>query len=103
MYHCQQAAEKSLKGYLAFRDRPLERTHDLERLLEIAMRLDSRFSALEAHAEALNPYASAFRYPQSPGILFPPMDEVTKALEYAQAAYDFVLSLLPAEVHPGKR
>jgi HEPN domain-containing protein len=30
IYHCQQAAEKALKGYLAFRDQPLERTHVLE-------------------------------------------------------------------------
>jgi HEPN domain-containing protein len=38
IYHSQQAAEKALKGYLAFRDQPLERTHDRERLFGIGRR-----------------------------------------------------------------
>ena len=28
-YHCQQAAEKSLKGYLSWHDLPFGKTHDL--------------------------------------------------------------------------
>jgi HEPN domain-containing protein len=47
IYHCQQAAEKALKGYLAFRDQPLERTHDLDRLLELATALEPAFAPLE--------------------------------------------------------
>ncbi len=47
IYHCQQAAEKALKGYLAFRDQPLQRTHDLERLLELAAVLEPDFATLE--------------------------------------------------------
>jgi HEPN domain-containing protein len=36
IYHCQQAAEKAIKAFLAFHDHELERTHDLKRLLQIA-------------------------------------------------------------------
>lgn len=101
IYHCQQAAEKALKAYLAFRDQPLERTHDLERLLELAAALEPLFEPLETEAEVLNPYATAFRYPHSLDALFPSSAEVTAALQHAQAVYDFVLTQVPAEAHPG--
>jgi HEPN domain-containing protein len=44
IYHCQQAAEKAVKGFLAFHDHPLERTHDVERLVELAQRYESNSS-----------------------------------------------------------
>jgi HEPN domain-containing protein len=99
-YHCQQAAEKALKGYLAYRDRPLERTHDLERLLELATALEPAFAPLETQAGTLNPYATAFRYPDTLAVQFPSVAEVNTAIEHAQAIYDFVLKQLAAEVHP---
>jgi len=101
VYHCQQAAEKALKGYLAFCDQPLERTHDLERLLELATGLDSTFAPLEAQAAVLNPYATAFRYPDMMGAQFPSIAEANTAIEHAQAIYDFVLNLIPEEARPG--
>jgi len=100
VYHCQQAAEKALKGYLAFRDQPLERTHDLERLLGLATALEPAFATLETPVDILNPYATAFRYPDNLGVQFPSVAEVTAAIEHAQAIYDFVLRQTPAEVHP---
>jgi HEPN domain-containing protein len=100
IYHCQQAAEKALKAYLAFRDRPLERTHDLERLLERATKLDPAFAPLEVQADVLNPYATAFRYPDMPEALFPSVGETLTAIEHAQVIYDFVLEQVPPEAHP---
>lgn len=100
IYHCQQAAEKALKGFLAYHDQPLVRTHDLERLLELAVALDPAFTPLEARAGVLNPYATAFRYPTSPDILFPSVAEVVTAIEHAQAIYDFVLRLIPEAARP---
>src|SRR4051794_3638300 len=43
IYHCQQAAEKAVKGFLAFHDHRLERSHDVQRLLELAEAYDARF------------------------------------------------------------
>ena len=100
LYHCQQAAEKALKGYLAFRNQPLERTHDLEHLLELATRLDPAFAGLEAAAEFLNPYATAFRYPGLLEMPFPALAEATAAIQQAQTICRFVLEQLPPEVHP---
>ncbi|HEY9171212.1 MAG TPA: HEPN domain-containing protein [Verrucomicrobiae bacterium] len=100
VYHYQQTAEKALKGYLAFRGRPLERTHDLERLLELAIALEPSFAPLDAQADVLNPCATAFRYPDMLDVQFPSVAEVSSAIEHAQAVYDFVLIRLPVEVHP---
>lgn len=63
IYHCQQAAEKSLKAWLVFRNQPVERTHDLTRLVILAAGGDQRFLDWEEAANVLTPYASAFRYP----------------------------------------
>ncbi len=32
LFHCQQAVEKALKGFLTFHDRPFRKTHDLDEL-----------------------------------------------------------------------
>jgi HEPN domain-containing protein len=37
IYHCQQTAEKAVKGYLAFCDQEFERVHDIEVLVRSAM------------------------------------------------------------------
>lgn len=100
VFHCQQAAEKSLKGYLAFRDQPLERTHDLDRLLELAAGLESAFASIETQADVLNPYATAYRYPSTLEYPLPSVAEVKTALDYAQAIYDFVLALIPEDCLP---
>jgi HEPN domain-containing protein len=63
IYHCQQAAEKAVKGFLAFHDHPIERTHDIEVLVTLAMRYDAEFSTQLGAAALLTPYATEFRYP----------------------------------------
>lgn len=100
IYHCQQAAEKALKGYLAFHDQPLERTHDLGRLLELATALEPTFASLEERSDILNPYATIFRYPDLLGVQFPSVAEVNTAIEHAQAIYKTVLQQIPETAHP---
>ncbi len=100
VYHCQQAAEKALKAYLAFRDQPLERTHDLERLLELTTALEPALARLENPAEVLTPYATAFRYPDALDVQLPSVLEANAAIEHAQAIYDGVLALIPKEARP---
>lgn len=43
IYHCQQAAEKAVKGFLAFHDHRLERSHDVERLVGLAAGYEASF------------------------------------------------------------
>ena len=98
VYHCQQAAEKAIKGYLVFRDQQFEKVHDVRLLVASAAELESKFSVWLDVGERLTPYATAFRYPGE--ILEPDREEFSGALKDAEGIYDFVLSLLPADVQP---
>ena len=63
IYHCQQAAEKALKGWLTWRGITVVKTHDLIRLAADAADDTPEFVMFEEAAETLTPYVSAFRYP----------------------------------------
>ncbi|MDR0598605.1 MAG: HEPN domain-containing protein, partial [Treponema sp.] len=45
-FHCQQAAEKYLKGFLVFKGIEFPKTHDLAALLKLANTGDVDFSIL---------------------------------------------------------
>jgi HEPN domain-containing protein len=98
-YHCQQAAEKAVKAFLAFRDHPLERTHNVRLLVTLAESYVPEFSAWREAAEQLTPYATAFRYPAD--LLEPDRDTFTSAERAAAGLLAFVFSLLPAEIQQG--
>ena len=65
LYHCQQAAEKALKGFLAAHARPLRRMHDLMVLLDECSAIEPSFNLLAEAAATLTPYGTIFRYPGS--------------------------------------
>jgi len=100
IYHCQQAGEKAVKAYLQWRDEPFSKTHNLRALVIQAATLDKGFDAFEKPAEILTPYVSACRYPGGADEPMPTREEFNEALQHAQAIYDFVLNLLPAEARP---
>jgi HEPN domain-containing protein len=100
IYHCQQAAEKVLKGFLIFHGRPFEKIHDLGKILELAILEEPTFQQLADAADGLTPYSVAYRYPDEQGIPEPTREEFEEALEHAQAIYDFVLRALPPEARP---
>ena len=78
-YHCQQAAEKALKGLLTFRSVSVTKTHDLVRE---CVKLDIDFQCLLEMADFLSPFAVDFRYP---GEMFePPFEEAEMALRAAE-------------------
>jgi len=98
IYHCQQAAEKAIKGFLVYRDQRFEKTHDLRILLELALPFEAGFSSLKAAAVLLTPYATEFRYPGD--FLDPSREEFEEAMEATRKVWEFVLSLVPSEAHP---
>lgn len=100
IYHCQQAAEKSLKAWLVFRNQPVERTHDLTRLVILAAGGDQRFLDWEEAANVLTPYASAFRYPGLTADPLPSRAEFDEALRLAEGLHVFVSGLLPKDSAP---
>jgi HEPN domain-containing protein len=98
IYHCQQAAEKCVKGFLAFHDQPPVRTHDIELLLSIADPFEPGFATWTEAAERLTRYATQYRYPG--GVMEPDQGEFDQALADAEGLYRFELSVLPVSVHP---
>src|ERR1019366_8932920 len=46
LYHCQQASEKALKGFLVWHDQPYPKTHDLGKLGKQAVELDQTLEPL---------------------------------------------------------
>ena len=100
IYHCQQAAEKAVKGFLAHHDHRLERSHDIERLVTLASSYESGFANWTEAAITLTPYATAYRYPGETTTLEPSRAEFDEALVAAAGFVSYVLSLLPDELQP---
>jgi len=103
VYHCQQAAEKAVKGYLVFCDRRFKKTHDVEDLVKVAEEYETRFAAWHAAAQLLTPYAQEFRYPvegREPWEL--DEEQYQQAEQAAAGIFAFVCSLLPEEAQPRK-
>lgn len=96
IYHCQQTAEKVVKGWLVYHDLSFEKTHDLRLLVTMASEVEPKFTSWFEVAEQVSPYATAYRYPGE--ILEPTEVEYLQAYKAASEFYQFVCSLLPAEV-----
>jgi HEPN domain-containing protein len=62
-YHCAQAAEKYLKGYLAYNDITTPKTHNLLLLHELCVEKDNAFESIRTECSLLNRFASEIRYP----------------------------------------
>ena len=95
VYHCQQAAEKALKGFLTFHEEPFERTHSLPTLVWQCVDVDESFDSLRDAAELLNPLATRFRYPGE--IMEPDIDEAREAIARAEEVVQFVMDRLPRD------
>lgn len=65
-FHCHQAAEKYLKGFLAWHAVPPDRTHNLEELLQSCAAIEPSLNSLRVLANSLNTYAVDVRYPDTP-------------------------------------
>ena len=89
-FHCRQAAEKYLKGFLASRETEYPLTHNLKALVEKAMVLDQSFGEILEPAETLTPYAVAVRYPDD--FRVPSREEAESAFAIAGEIKAFVLA-----------
>lgn len=88
IYHTQQCVEKAFKAYLAWSSRPLEKTHNLVKLLELCIAMDSSFIALRDEAEVLTPFLTAFRCPEIE--LHPEKQVLDDAIKKARRVLIFV-------------
>lgn len=88
-FHCQQTAEKYIKGLLLYLQVDFRKSHDLNYLLEL---LDDEVpDEVMTAAEFLNEYAVETRYPGN----YPSITDVetSQALEYAKLIKDYILTL----------
>ena len=62
-YHCAQAIEKYLKGYLSYIDVTAPKTHNLSLLLDICVESDNDFENIRTECGILNRFSNEIRYP----------------------------------------
>jgi HEPN domain-containing protein len=93
VFHCQQAAEKALKGFLVWHEQPFRKTHSLEEIGEQCLQIDSSLKSLIDRAVPLTEYAWQFRYPGEPEE--PTLEEAQSALAIAKEVCEAVVARLP--------
>jgi HEPN domain-containing protein len=98
VFHAQQAAEKSMKGYLTWHSRVFRKTHNLTELGRMCADVDPTLEPSLERAARLTEYAWKYRYPGEP--LEPSREEAESALALARDVFDAILGRLPAEVRP---
>ena len=98
VFHCQQAAEKALKGFLTWHNVPFRKSHNLEEIGEQCLKLDATLKEVVDRAVPLTEYAWKFRYPGDPEEAT--AGEAGTALATAREVFVSVLSRLPSDVGP---
>ena len=96
-FHAEQAAEKYLKGFLAFLEEPIPRTHDVEELQRLCLPFaqGSRLGTLDL--TVLSDYAVPARYDLE---FWPDRETAADALHLAEQVREIVLALISKEARP---
>lgn len=90
-YHCEQTAEKVLKGYLIHHDVEPPKTHDLRLLCKMCAEFDKSFNEISQSCVNLTAYGVQTRYPFEIEILD---SDMQKAIVDADYVMDFTLQKL---------
>jgi HEPN domain-containing protein len=99
IYHCQQGAEKALKGFLVFHDTDSGDTHNINTLVKIASTFKPEFATLLKEAGYLSQYNQIYRYPMEVTEDFNPSPgELKKAYKLASEVYNSVINSMPEEI-----
>jgi HEPN domain-containing protein len=91
-FHCQQAAEKYLKGYLMFLDIPFQRKHSLNYLLGLISTKIEIDDEIYDNASILEDFAVEIRYPDTSIELSD--EDIQQAFEISKFIRKYVLSLM---------
>ena len=85
-YHCEQAAEKYLKGFLVSKDQMPPKTHDLTNLCNLCSEYDNDFINLLLQCSYLKQFGVQPRYPKELNIT---AVSVEQAIKYVLEVRDF--------------
>jgi HEPN domain-containing protein len=83
LYHCQQATEKALKGFLVWHGQVIRKTHDLESIGQEVLVIDPTLASIVADAVPLTTFAWLTRYPGAG--LIPDQQMAARGLRTAEA------------------
>jgi HEPN domain-containing protein len=89
-FHCQQSAEKLLKGFLVAHGCEYPITHNLFITLDKVVEYDGLAESLREAIALLNPYAVEVRYPGDEFTLT--IDNATEARQAAQEVFEWMQS-----------
>jgi HEPN domain-containing protein len=89
-FHCQQAAEKLLKGFMVARGCEYPITHNLFVILEKVLEFDPTADSLRETLAILNPYSVEVRYPGDAWM--PTPGDAREARQAAQKVFDWMES-----------
>lgn len=89
-FHCQQAVEKYLKAFLIYHKTEVERTHDIEHLLDQCALIDKDFVNIEVRE--LSSFGVDIRYPDD--FYVPDMEEVKFYYDLTKRVKGLVLTKL---------
>jgi len=99
IYHCQQAEEKALKGFLILHDQDSGDTHNINTLVKLASAFKPEFVTVLKEAGYLSQYNQTYRYPMEATEDFNPTPgELKKAYKLASEVYKNVVDSMPTEV-----
>lgn len=96
-FHCQQAAEKYLKGFLLLRKQKYPKSHDLLEIITLCQEVDPGFASIKESGAILNPYYIESRYFATTSEAYSREDS-QKAIENATAIIEFIKSRSPEAV-----
>ncbi|MDR1786974.1 MAG: HEPN domain-containing protein [Treponema sp.] len=91
-FHCQQAVEKYLKGFLILHDVEPERTHDLNMLCRLCKEYNAAFAEIKEYCFDLTRYGVQPRYPLE---IYLDKADMSRALHYAEAVQAFMRRAAP--------
>ncbi|MBI3462626.1 MAG: HEPN domain-containing protein [Planctomycetes bacterium] len=96
-FHCQQAVEKYMKAFLAWRGQPFPFTHDLERLARLCEATESSLKLAVPEVVALTDYAVKLRYDND---FWPSRQDVADALAVVEGVRSMIVASVPPLAHP---
>lgn len=93
-FHLQQAAEKYLKGYLLGRGWRLKRTHDLDDLIDDALKFDAHLETFRNSCRFAGEFYVSERYP-FPLVSIPPRAQLDAAIVKIKEMVVYIIKQTP--------
>ena len=90
-YHCAQATEKYLKGYLAYNNITPQKTHNLLFLHELCVGNEKSFDLIRTECSLLNRFTNEIRYPHR-------IDIREEDVRYSISAVERIRDLEPIKI-----